>query len=568
MPSVRRPVALAIAFLIWVLPATVVHADEVDDLVGLLSKKPAGMDGDAWKEERREAAKKLGRLGDRRAVPALIHIVETETFDVVAEHAIESLGKLGDDRAVPALQAVAADSSRDRYARDLARKALAKLGAKAEPTSGGGDTTAGGMLTSGGGGTAVGAGSNAAIPDGPVFADDVLAASEVFQLVAGGADLSWDTVRDQTSLAGDAQARYQRNVETRSRGYTYGGDVKLAAGAIDFSGDDSGSQSITTDIGVHGDARFHWNDGPIYGAALGALGLSVSAIKVSRPGMDNNTKEMRTGADVHAGLAVGHGRVIDLGEALRLRRIELALEKARVLGRPITPDLAARLMRTWWAMRGEQGAHGRLVATVKLLREAGVLLGEPDASVSYQLLQVLLDGQLTHRPDGVDLRVGVAESYLVRDDDTPVPDGRIESLLVRARYGRQLASTTTEMVGEGFGRLRVLAGDGEPSPWSAGAAAAWRSYVYSDHFDPIGALEIVAEAGISDDDSDQIGLATRLGGGVGWLWVPNRASQFRLRANLAIESGEVFLGATFEATYGLLDVGFVGPSSFGAFKAR
>jgi hypothetical protein len=148
-----------------------------------------------------------------------------------------------------------------------------------------------------------------------------------------------------------------------------------------------------------------------------------------------------------------------------------------------------------------------------------------------------------------------------------VADGRIESLLARARYGRQLASTTTELVGEGFARLRVLAGD-DPAPWSAGAAAAWRSFVYSDHFDPIGALEFVAEAGISDDDSDQIGLATRLGGGVGWLWVPNRASQFRLRANLAIESGEIFIGATFEATYGLLDVGFVGPGSVTAFKAR
>lgn len=528
------------------------------------------MEQESWKEARRDAAKRLGRLGDRKAVPALIQVVETETFDVVAEHAIESLGRLGDDRAVPALQRVAEDSSRDRYARELARKALAKLGAK--PAAGGSDVGGGSSLggTSVGptAGSSVGSSADAIVPDGPVFADDVLGATEIFHLVAGGASLQWDTVRDQSSIQGDARARYQRDVEKRAKGYTYGGDAALSAGAINPSGDNSSSQALVFDLDAMADTRFYWNEGPMYGALEGALGLSLTALKVARPGEDNNTRETRLGADLHVGIAAGHGRVISLGEALRLRRIELALEKARALGRPITPDLAARLMRTWWALRDEQGAHARLVATVKILREAGVLLGEPDASVSYQLLQILLDGQLAHRPDGLDVRVGVAESYLVRDDDAPVEDGRVETVFARARYGRQLASTTTEMVGEGFARMRVLAGDGEASPWSIGAAAAWRSYVYSDHFDPIGALELVAQLGVSDDDSDQIGLGSRIGGGVGWLWTPNRASQFRLRADVAVESGELFLGATFEATYGLLDVGFVGPSSFGAFKAR
>ncbi|HUH06098.1 MAG TPA: HEAT repeat domain-containing protein [Kofleriaceae bacterium] len=530
------------------------------------------MEQERWKEARREAAKKLGRLGDRKAVPALIQVVETESFDVVAEHAIESLGRLGDERAVPALQRVAQDTSRDRYARELARKALAKLGAT--PDSGGATVTGGGSAVGGGTsigsgiGSSTGSGSSAAVPDGPVFADDVLGATEVFQLVTGGASLQWDTVRDQSSLQADARGRYRRDVEKRGKGYTYGADAALAAGAIDPPGDNSSSQALVFDIDADADTRFHWNDGPIYGALEGAAGLSLTAIKVARPGADNNTREFRLGADLHIGIAAGHGRVISVGEALRLRRIELALERARALGRPITPDLAARLMRTWWALRDEQGAHARLVATVKILREAGVLLGEPDASVSYQLLQILLDGQLANRPDGLDVRVGIAESYLVRDDDAPVEDGRVETLFARARYGRQLASTTTEMVGEGFARLRVLADDGEASPWSIGAAAAWRSYVYSDHFDPIGALELVAQVGLSDDDSDQIGLGSRIGGGMGWLWTPNRASQFRLRAEVAVESGELFLGATFEATYGLLDVGFVGPQSYAALKAR
>ncbi|MBZ0235325.1 MAG: HEAT repeat domain-containing protein, partial [Deltaproteobacteria bacterium] len=107
----------------------VAHAQEdVGALIQLVEKQPDGMDRTTWKEKRRDAARKLVASGDRRAVPVLVRVAEGESFDIIGEIAIEGLGRLGDPSAVPALERIAGDSSRDRAQREMARKALAKLG--------------------------------------------------------------------------------------------------------------------------------------------------------------------------------------------------------------------------------------------------------------------------------------------------------------------------------------------------------------------------------------------------------------------------------------------------------
>ncbi|MCE9574501.1 MAG: HEAT repeat domain-containing protein, partial [Deltaproteobacteria bacterium] len=109
----------------------IAHAQEdVSALIKLVDEQPAGMDRAAWKEKRREAARKLVASGDKRAVPVLMKVAASETFDIIGETAIEGLGTLGDPQAVPTLQQIEADPSRDAGQRTLARKALAKLGAK------------------------------------------------------------------------------------------------------------------------------------------------------------------------------------------------------------------------------------------------------------------------------------------------------------------------------------------------------------------------------------------------------------------------------------------------------
>lgn len=595
MPAIRRSLLVLLLSVPPLLVADFVRAPrqavaeevDVDALIQLIRVKPRGMSRPEWKEQRRDAVKKLGRAGDKSAVPVLIEVVETEEFDIVGEFAIEALGKLGDQRAVPVLRKVAADRSRERQVRTLAEKALSRLGASPEESGGsgeedggkgapeekenGGQTGAGetgtDLLTSPGpGGSLIGA-SSASIPSGPQFQDDVLGATEHLTLAAGAASLQYDTIRSNPSFDGQLRASYERGVDRKSWAYRYGGEVKAAGGATDYDNPDADSKFLSLSSVATAEARFYLNGQPIYGLLQGAGGFSFLGAVVDRPDDDDSVEEYRSNFDVHVGLGVGYGRMLDVGEALRLRRIERVLRRARVLGRPITADLAERIMSAWWSLRGELGAHRRLVVTVAMLREAGVLLGEPDAGTSYEILQVLLDGQLTHRLRGFDAHLGVSESFLYRDDETPTEDGRIESVLAKLRYGRQNESGAHELQAECNARYRILGEDTDPAPWEASVAAAWRHYRYGRHLDPIGALEIAAEAAASDDGIDDLigmdlSVATRLAGRVGWIWSPNRVSTVRASATASVESGEYFLGLSLEATYGLLDVGFVGPQTY------
>jgi hypothetical protein len=129
----RLTFALAAALAAAAAAPALAQPADVPGWIQLIDKQPAGVDRPTWKEQRRDAAKKLAASGDKRAVPALIKLADAEAFDVIGEIAIEGLGALGDKSAVPTLEKIANDSSRDRQQRDLAKKALAKLGAAATP---------------------------------------------------------------------------------------------------------------------------------------------------------------------------------------------------------------------------------------------------------------------------------------------------------------------------------------------------------------------------------------------------------------------------------------------------
>jgi len=133
------------------LVASTAHAQGVDVpcLIKLIENQPSDMDRSTWKEKRRDAARKIVQSKDKRGVPVLIKLVETETFDIIGEIAIEGLGNLGDASAVPTLQKIANDNAREKSQRELAKKALAKLGVPYDPaaTGGTGGTGTGGTGT-------------------------------------------------------------------------------------------------------------------------------------------------------------------------------------------------------------------------------------------------------------------------------------------------------------------------------------------------------------------------------------------------------------------------------------
>jgi hypothetical protein len=596
---------------------------EVAAQIKLIETQPADLDRATWKDRRRDAARKLGRGKDRRAVPVLIKLAETETFDIIGEIAIEGLGNLGDPAAAPALQKIIADPSRDKSQRDLARKALAKLGAETRPsgttggsptggsTSGtgttggsttGGSTTGGG--TSGGGtaggnssgagtaatggaagatGTGSGAGTGKASPETtgraatpepgggtggllgaapssdvlgpgalPAVPEDALAAYERVTFAGGTANLGYDTARKRVDFDADFAGQYQKRIERETMAWGMDLGAHVVAGYVNPDGP-AVTRGLQADVTADGEVRFY--SGRVYGIGRAAGATQLNYISDVDPGNANNTlKDTRFTADLQVALGGGYGRVLDVGAAIRVRRLARTLEAARALGRPIDPAIARRLQLTWWALRGERSTYRALVATVAILREAGILLGEPDAGLSYEILAVLRDSQLLLRPSGLDVQLAFGEGYLQRPDQPPSNEsGRVEQVLASAAYGAQLDDDKLELSGGGYARLRLFAPDDQPSPWAVGASARLRRFTYGDHGDPLGALDVSGVLQLSDDDLMNSQIGQRLSGQLGFTWWLNAASGIRLAASVGEDRGALFLGAELTATYGLLD---------------
>ena len=112
--STRLIRALAVALLVLAAAAPA-SADKIDSLTRTLMQDPSY-------KVRVQAALVLGKLADRRAVPALMQALHDEN-ETVRGVAATSLGRIGDKSAANALQ-MAATSDASEFVRSQARKAL------------------------------------------------------------------------------------------------------------------------------------------------------------------------------------------------------------------------------------------------------------------------------------------------------------------------------------------------------------------------------------------------------------------------------------------------------------
>jgi hypothetical protein len=115
----------AIVVALLLLAAVRASADKIDDLTRTLMQDPSY-------KVRVQAALVLGKLGDKRAVPALIQALRDEN-ETVRGVAATSLGRIGDRSAANALM-TASTSDASEFVRSQARKAL-------EVVAGGGGTS-------------------------------------------------------------------------------------------------------------------------------------------------------------------------------------------------------------------------------------------------------------------------------------------------------------------------------------------------------------------------------------------------------------------------------------------
>src|SRR3954465_11459145 len=115
----RASIALCLLFV-----SSIALADKIDDLTRALMQDPSY-------KVRVQAALVLGKLNDKRAVPALIQALKDEN-ETVRGVAATSLGRIGDKSSSNALM-VASTSDASEFVRSQAKKAL-------EVVAGGGTT--------------------------------------------------------------------------------------------------------------------------------------------------------------------------------------------------------------------------------------------------------------------------------------------------------------------------------------------------------------------------------------------------------------------------------------------
>jgi hypothetical protein len=575
----RRIVVIAVVLA----AGAAVHAEPADvpGLIKIIQAQPKGMDRTEWKEQRRDAARKLAETKDKRAVPVLVQLADTETFDIIGEIAIDGLGELGDPVAIPELQKIAADSTRDAGQREKAKKALARLGAAPSGGNGGGGATAGaeagaggasggGTGTEGAGGStgaSAGAGSASAtapatstadllggsaapdLPPLPAVPDDALAASERVTFATGTANFGYDTVRKRLDFDADVAGSYAKRIERPTFAWGVDADAHVVAGLINPQGD---AQSRGTQIVAHGDGEARFYRGSIYGVGKAAADLQLDYVS-DDDGNGNTFKSTQVWSDLEVAVGAGYGRVLDVGAAIRVRRLARALDAAKALGKPIDAATAKKLQLAWWALRGERTTYRSLLATVAILREAGVLLGEPDAGLTYDILDVLRDTQLYARPSGIDAQLSFSEGFLQRPDMPMIENGHIEQLLAQVGYGKQLDDDLLEVSGTAFARAVVFGAAGTPAPRAVGATATVRRFTYAAHGDPIGALDLTGTVGLSTDDQMQSDTSLLVGAELGFTYWLNQASGLRLAADVTENNGVLTIGANLQATYALLD---------------
>ncbi|MFT3700702.1 MAG: HEAT repeat domain-containing protein [Kofleriaceae bacterium] len=590
--------------LALLLLAGIAAAEPVPDLIKLIENQPADMDRSVWKEKRRDAAKKLAQSKDKTAVPELIKLADGETFDIIGEIAIEGLGTLGDKSAVPTLQKIANDNAREKNQRDLAKKSLAKLGATADaaptpptppkqpdrqpdkppepvkqptgletaPTGDGSNApvdsgTGSKLLDSGAQGnpghTSDAAGAKPGALVFPDLPDDTIAAYDRVTFAGGTASFAYDTDRKRVDASADISGLWQHRIERESMAWGVDVGAHVVTG---FVNPDGRAQTRGAELVGNADteARFYSGAG-VYGVGKAAIALQTDYVSdvVSDQQIQQNPnadfKSTTSQADFDIAIGGGYGRLLDVGSQIRVRRLSRTLDAARALGKPIDAATSKKLQMTWWALRGDRSTYPALVATVAILREAGVLLGEPDAGLSYEILNVLRDTQLFQRPSGVDLQITFGEGYLRRPQgliDQGVENGRVEQVMFNAGYGTQLDDDKLEIGGTAFARYRLFAADGQPAPYAAGATAHMTRYTYGDHGDAFGMFDLTGLVQVSSDDQMNTDKGFRIEGDVGFTMLFNQASGLRLAGSIAEDGGAVFVGATLTATYGLLDAVF------------
>ncbi len=584
----RRPKAILIVLLasgILLLGAPDVLANaRTDQMLKLLKKKPRKMTVETWQEERREAARELGRIKNRRAVPILLSIVAKERFDVILEIAIDALGEIGDKRAVGPLKKLLNDPSLDAYVRDAVAGALRKLGTDTRPISSTPGKKPGAKHSSKptrkpnvdkpSSVTDPGAKANQnrldmatrlaekQRPFGKLAAldleldADVIAFSDRFEIIAGAANVRWDDRAGEINTAFALRSRFWKQVEKKAYGYTIDGSADLSFRLlsprdVDATWDLANSLQVTPEIRFYPFKR----DVPLLSGQLTAsmgYGLNYG----SHPTILDRRFSM--GGNLSAAVGPAFGRIYDVGGRLRLKRFEFALKKAGMLSGPIDLGVATDLLHAWYQLRNEIGSFKHLGHSMEILSRANLLKKDTiDPATMYRLIRTLEDPQLDYRPSGMLFRLGYGYGRALIMEADDLNQG---FLYATAQYNLQLTTFRAFEAGLKF-YYQML---GEPDTIGLSLQAGYTHFLYNKEWDPLGAITATLSGGLSRQalppfvetvDGEEVttdgAMGYRVMAGGSYSRFFNRGTKIVAAAQVGIDTGNPLVMFTLEAQYGL-----------------
>ena len=554
-------VAACVALASQLAAARPVLEQHANRMLRLLKGKPRAMTHETWLEQRREAARELGRLRDRRAVPLLLKIVARERFDVILEIGIDALGEIGDRRAVAPLRRLLNDPSLDSYVRDAVAGALKKIGAgQSDPRS---RPTVRPRRGSRGKPRPATRKDDNWDPVDPGLAGSrprrtgelhpvdksafgrVLSKTDRWRIGAGAVDAGWDGAAGQTRTRVELSSQYFRKVERDTLGYSIDGRVDLGV-RFDDTSDEEASWDVSHGLSVTPEIRYYpfQRDLPaLFGQLVGGVGYAL--------GLADHPLflERRFSASGHLTLGVGpgFGRVLNVGPRLRLKRLELLLREAGALTGPIPPEVGTRILHAWYQDRNRIGTARHMDRALAILRRSGLLSqGAVDPATTYRLVRILDDPQLDDRPAGMMFRAGYAyaRAFVKHADDMGMG-----FLYLTGEYIRQRIRYSLE------GRLRFFYEMlGSPDFYGLEFQGAYNAYFYSAASDPLGALGGTCSVGVSNQDGagwDNGGAALKLLAGISYSRFFDRGSAVVAALRGGLQNGAPLVLFTLEARYGI-----------------
>ena len=145
-------------------------------------------------------------------------------------------------------------------------------------------------------------------------------------------------------------------------------------------------------------------------------------VPISKP--SGSTAESVYNWPVRVVLGGGKGRIYDIEPRIRLRKLEAMLLDQGIIRQKLSDDVARKIMIAWWMFRGDLGYDRHLLYTLKILKDAGLLVGPIDVATVYRFGQILNDSQLMQRRQGYEWGIELSFRKTLQKpvDDLTSPD--------------------------------------------------------------------------------------------------------------------------------------------------